>query len=576
MGLNRSALGMALVACCSEALLGAQWPGLLTAAGASSNSQALVRFTGWQAWAPHVLVASLLAWGITRLGGSPGKSRLGPNAQLNLFHDGNMLVGTALAIALHGTSAAWPLLFAVVGRLLLAGCQMMRLRTGVAAAAVWTYAVAALLVNSASEGADWAYWCNAVGAPDAGFCASSAAVLDQFTGIAPVHFTVSIAFRYTLMRFVSWALDTLSGRVVLATSPNAVNTAFPEAALPDSNGSAEPESPRIGAVGHTTAAAETVALFNTPESPQKLHATSTAGLASASWGAYLSYLLFAPLYLTGPVMTAAEFYQQAAAVSAGRNTTRRSLAGGEWCRAMARMLGFCAFAMVAGRSLLADGVAQQVLAAQPWHAWAVGCAMLIALFAQSFVPWTFARLCAGAMGIAAPDEAPVGFLHSSITPATFWRNFHTSWTRWLRQYIYVPLGATPAALVLTLAASTLLHGTHRAWLVWGAIQCCALMAERVLAPHQWLLPRLHPHLRSALVQAATQTTLLVQLPLGPSLPQFLAYFHAVNLPFLVLNAARLSAAQDSRKARPGKAGAAADTLAGHAAKLAAAGKVALD
>lgn len=215
------------------------------------------------------------------------------------------------------------------------------------------------------------------------------------------------------------------------------------------------------------------------------------------------------------------------------------------------------------------------------------------------------------MGIANPDEAPVGFLRSSATPATFWRNFHTrqgppalqrrwwrhtggiraackwraasctasllqgvgaavafvynttsglvcprccSWSRWLRQYIYSPLGRTPAALVLTMAASTLLHGTHRcidgrevwhatvhpvqsppmqsmchacffqpagltcppwhplcrAWLVWGAIQCCALLAERLLAPRQWLLPRLHPHLRAALVQAATQTTLLVQ------------------------------------------------------------------
>lgn len=68
MGLNRSALGMALVACCSGALLGAQWPGLNVAGAADASSQALDRFTGWQAWAPNVLVASLLAWGITRCG----------------------------------------------------------------------------------------------------------------------------------------------------------------------------------------------------------------------------------------------------------------------------------------------------------------------------------------------------------------------------------------------------------------------------------------------------------------------------------------------------------------------------
>ena len=81
----------------------------------------------------------------------------------------------------------------------------------------------------------------------------------------------------------------------------------------------------------------------------------------------------------------------------------------------------------------------------------------------------------------------------------------------------------------------------RAWLVWGAIQCAALLAERGLqarAP-RWI-GRVHPHLRTAVVQCATQSTLLVQLPLGPSLPRFLACFHAVNLPFCALNAARLA------------------------------------
>lgn len=70
----------------------------------------------------------------------------------------------------------------------------------------------------------------------------------------------------------------------------------------------------------------------------------------------------------------------------------------------------------------------------------------------------------------------------------------------------------------------------------------------------------------------------LQLPLSPSLPQFLAYFHAVNLPFLVLNAARLAAAGEPRKARTCKSGEAADPLAmaRHAAKLATAGKVSLD
>lgn len=46
------------------------------------------------------------------------------------------------------------------------------------------------------------------------------------------------------------------------------------------------------------------------ESPTKVHAVSTATLQSSSWPAFLSYTLFAPTYLAGPIVTAAEFYQQ--------------------------------------------------------------------------------------------------------------------------------------------------------------------------------------------------------------------------------------------------------------------------
>lgn len=63
------------------------------------------------------------------------------------------------------------------------------------------------------------------------------------------------------------------------------------------------------------------------ESPQKVHAISLAALQSSTWAAYLSYTLFAPTFLSGPILTAADFYQQAAAACAGRNTTR-ALPGG--------------------------------------------------------------------------------------------------------------------------------------------------------------------------------------------------------------------------------------------------------
>jgi hypothetical protein len=73
-----------------------------------------------------------------RLGSSKST---GPSARLVIFHDGNALVGTALAVALHGSGAAWPLGFLCAGRRLVDACQAHKLRTSVACAAVWAMAL---------------------------------------------------------------------------------------------------------------------------------------------------------------------------------------------------------------------------------------------------------------------------------------------------------------------------------------------------------------------------------------------------------------------------------------------------
>jgi hypothetical protein len=129
---------------------------------------------------------------------------IGPNAQLEIFHDGNALVGVALAIALHGSGALWPLSFLVNGKLLVHGCQALRLRLAIACGLVWAYAAAALLVNNASEGAGAAFWCLQLPGGGAAWL-PLAAVADSFTGVAPVHFTVGVTFRYMLMRYIRCA-----------------------------------------------------------------------------------------------------------------------------------------------------------------------------------------------------------------------------------------------------------------------------------------------------------------------------------------------------------------------------------
>lgn len=114
-------------------------------------------------------------------------------------------MGVALAVGLHAGDATWPLAFLAAGRLLVSAAQALRLRVGVACTLVWVYALVALLVSNASEGAAAAHWCARVLGGD-GMCLSAARVLDGFTGVAPPHFTIGITFRYTVMRFIRWGL----------------------------------------------------------------------------------------------------------------------------------------------------------------------------------------------------------------------------------------------------------------------------------------------------------------------------------------------------------------------------------
>ena len=123
------------------------------------------------------------------------------------------MCGLTLALALHGAGAAWPLLFAAFGKLLVRACQALGLARGASTALVWAYAIAALLVNAALEGSGAIDLCHLGGGPQHsrtwglggaafGACLAAARMLDQQHGIAPPSFSVGLCFRYTAMRFI--------------------------------------------------------------------------------------------------------------------------------------------------------------------------------------------------------------------------------------------------------------------------------------------------------------------------------------------------------------------------------------
>ncbi len=86
-------------------------------------------------------------------------------------------------------------------------------------------------------------------------------------------------------------------------------------------------------------------------------------------------------------------------------------------------------------------------------------------------------------------ELPDNFLEPYLSrgPAEFWRRWHITLSRWLRDYLYIPLGGnrkgvslTYMNLALTMLLGGLWHGAGWTFIAWGAMHGAMLCVERAL------------------------------------------------------------------------------------------------
>ena len=87
------------------------------------------------------------------------------------------------------------------------------------------------------------------------------------------------------------------------------------------------------------------------------------------------------------------------------------------------------------------------------------------------------------LGFRFPQNFDAPYAATSIQD--FWRRWHMTLSRWLRDYVYIPLGGnrggsllTYRNLMLTMLIGGLWHGAGWTFVAWGAIHGTALIAER--------------------------------------------------------------------------------------------------
>jgi alginate O-acetyltransferase complex protein AlgI len=94
-----------------------------------------------------------------------------------------------------------------------------------------------------------------------------------------------------------------------------------------------------------------------------------------------------------------------------------------------------------------------------------------------------ARGCAKLLGFELPENFSYPYAATNLTE--YWRRWHMSFSRWLRDYVYFPLGGskhgalrTSLHLLITFTICGLWHGPRWGFVIWGAMHGAGLIAHK--------------------------------------------------------------------------------------------------
>jgi alginate O-acetyltransferase complex protein AlgI len=202
------------------------------------------------------------------------------------------------------------------------------------------------------------------------------------------------------------------------------------------------------------------------------------------------FLSFFPQLVAGPIVRASEFAPQL-----GRRPDPRHVRMPEAFRLIFRGL----FKKVVISSFLATDIVDPVFA-NPGEFSALENLFAVYAYAiqiyADFSGYTDIAIgCALLLGFRFPQNFDQPYRALSIQD--FWRRWHMTLSRWLRDYLYIPLGGNRGApgfvhrnLFLTMLLGGLWHGAAWTFVAWGALHGAYLVVERVVK-ERWQ-PRGHP------------------------------------------------------------------------------------
>jgi len=193
---------------------------------------------------------------------------------------------------------------------------------------------------------------------------------------------------------------------------------------------------------------------------------------------YALYIAFFPQLIAGPIVRHNEFIFQLEHNPLRPGTAERLSQGG-----VLLLIGLLKKVFIADRmALLADPVFAQAAAGQvitATEAWLADLAFGLQIY------FDFSGYSDMAIGLALMFgfALPINFNapYSAVNIRDFWRRWHMTLSRFLRDYLYIPLGGSRhgaarhvTALMMTMLLGGLWHGANWTFVAWGGVHGLAL------------------------------------------------------------------------------------------------------
>jgi D-alanyl-lipoteichoic acid acyltransferase DltB (MBOAT superfamily) len=206
-------------------------------------------------------------------------------------------------------------------------------------------------------------------------------------------------------------------------------------------------------------------------------------VSSFSFRTYILFKLFFPQFIAGPIT---HFERVRASYERWPTFNARSI-----------RYGLTIFSIGMAKKLVGDyfgGIANPIFANQAsldfYTAWTGMLAFTFQIYFDFAGYSDMAVGLARLFGVSLPFNFNSPYKSRSI--AEFWRRWHMTLSRWLRDYLYIPLGGnrhglprTVAALMITMTLGGLWHGANWTFVAWGVAHGLALVATRFVSLPGW-------------------------------------------------------------------------------------------